>query len=163
SPVRQPQAEPWVRDSRRCGTVEAVHERTTRSGRAFRPPARTPDGGDTPMTTMNTNGTMRKTLASQIDRLDGLLDGLADSLNAAVAAAVKETVAVAVEDAVRAAVREVLTNDELRRRLTSPPPQSPKPAPVPLAEKARRCWSWLVGAVQSGWQGVKAAAQAVAA
>ena len=34
--------------------------------------------------TMQTNGQVRKSLAEQIDRLDGILDGLADGLNEAV-------------------------------------------------------------------------------
>ncbi len=65
------------------------------------------------MTTMMANGRARKSLADQIDRLDGILDGLADALNQAVAEAVKEAVAVAV----RAAVAETLANAELRRRI----------------------------------------------
>src|SRR5436305_11138709 len=112
------------------------------------------------MTTTNTNGSVRKTLASQIDRLDSLLDGLAENLNEAVAAAVKEAVTVAVEGAVRAAVLEVLTNDDLRKRLT--PPQ-PKPATVPFADKARRCWVWLTKAAKDAWQAVQAVALGVAA
>jgi hypothetical protein len=60
-----------------------------------------------------TNGQIRKSLASQLDRLDGILDGLAEGLNEAVATAVQETVGVAVQ----AAVTEVLTNPELQSRL----------------------------------------------
>jgi hypothetical protein len=60
-----------------------------------------------------TNGQIRKSLASQLDRLDAILDGLAEGLNEAVATAVQETVGVAVQ----AAVTEVLTNPELQRRL----------------------------------------------
>ena len=33
------------------------------------------------MTPTTTNGQVRKTLASQLDRLDSILDGLADALN----------------------------------------------------------------------------------
>ena len=33
------------------------------------------------MTTTTTNGDARKTLASQLDRLDSILDGLSDALN----------------------------------------------------------------------------------
>jgi hypothetical protein len=76
-------------------------------------------------TMTTTNGRARKTLAEQIDRLDGILDGLADALNQAIAQAVREAVTVAV----RAAVTEALANPELRQRLApvaqATPPQSP--------------------------------------
>jgi|SRR5579864_3625614 len=55
----------------------------------------------------------RKTLASQLDRLDRILDGFADSLNGAVAESVKDAVAVAVKEA----VKEVLTSPALQQRL----------------------------------------------
>ena len=55
--------------------------------------------------TTNTNG-QRKSLASQIDRLDALLDGLADGLNGAVAQAVQVAVALAVREAVGQAVQQ---------------------------------------------------------
>jgi hypothetical protein len=74
--------------------------------------------------TSSANGrTQRKSLAEQIDRLDALLDGLADGINDTVVAAVQE----AVQLAVRAAVVEVLTNEELRRRLQ---PAAAGPAPT---------------------------------
>ena len=64
--------------------------------------------------TSSANGrTQRKSLAEQIDRLDAILDGLAEGINDTVVTAVQE----AVQLAVRAAVVEVLTNEELRRRL----------------------------------------------
>jgi hypothetical protein len=37
------------------------------------------------MTTTTMNGQVRRTLASQLDRLDSILDGLSDALNGAVA------------------------------------------------------------------------------
>jgi hypothetical protein len=61
----------------------------------------------------DTNGRVRKSLAEQIDRLDGILDGLADGLNEAVVTAVKEAVGVAVQEAVRAVLSELLANPEL--------------------------------------------------
>ena len=42
------------------------------------------------MTSATRNGTIRKSLADQIDRLDNTLDGLSSNLNEAVASAVKE-------------------------------------------------------------------------
>ena len=64
--------------------------------------------------TSSANGrTQRKSLAEQIDRLDATLDGLAEGINDTVVAAVQG----AVQAAVRTAVVEVLTNEELSRRL----------------------------------------------
>src|SRR5215468_8536696 len=60
------------------------------------------------MTTTTTNGSVRKTLASQLDRLDSILDGLSDALNGAVASAVEGAVERAVRQAVGEAVRETL-------------------------------------------------------
>jgi hypothetical protein len=68
-------------------------------------------------TMMTTNGRTRKSLAEQIDRLDGILDGLADGLNQAVVTAVKEAVGVAVREAVQAVLTEVTTNPDLLARL----------------------------------------------
>jgi hypothetical protein len=98
-----------------------------------------------PMTT-NTNGrTERKSLASQLDRLDAILDGLADGLNEAVAVAVKAAVVVAVE----AAVRELLASAELHRRLHPEPTKKPgfvrRAASMlcgGLVTMAKGCWSF---------------------
>src|SRR5215813_3546508 len=60
------------------------------------------------MTTTTTNGQVRKTLASQLDRLDSILDGLADALHGAVATAVEGAVERAVRQAVGEAVKETL-------------------------------------------------------
>src|SRR5262245_50307065 len=57
--------------------------------------------------TTTTNG-VRKTLASQLDRLDSILDGLSDGLNEAVATAVEGAVERAVRQAVGEAVKETL-------------------------------------------------------
>lgn len=67
--------------------------------------------------TMSPNGTVRKSLSAQIDRLDSLLDGLADGLNDAVAAAVKEAVTVAVGEAVTAVLHKVARRPDLVDRL----------------------------------------------
>src|SRR5215472_9660383 len=60
------------------------------------------------MTTATATNGVRKTLASQLDRLDSILDGLADALNGAVASAVEGAVERAVKQAVGEAVRETL-------------------------------------------------------
>jgi hypothetical protein len=71
-----------------------------------------------PMTTStSTNGQVRKTLASQLDRLDAILDSLGEGLNQAVATAVEQAVEIAVREGVhqgvRGALSEILTNPEI--------------------------------------------------
>src|SRR3954447_26188832 len=72
-----------------------------------------------PMSSTKTspNGQERKTLASQLDRLDQILDTLGEGLNEAVAQAVQEAVETAVREGVhqgvRGALSEVLTNPEV--------------------------------------------------
>ena len=81
--------------------------------------------------TMEMNGPARKTLASQIDRLDSILDGLSEGLNQAVGQAVREAVGLAVQEAVQAVLAELLTNPALRGQLQRPaaaesaPPDDP--------------------------------------
>ena len=81
--------------------------------------------------TLETNGQTRKTLASQLDRLDGILDGLSEGLTDAVASAVREAVGLAVQEAVQAVLTELLTNPVLREQLQRPaasesaPPEDP--------------------------------------
>src|SRR5262245_49750607 len=60
------------------------------------------------MTTATATNGVRKSLASQLDRLDSILDGLSDALNEAVATAVEGAVERAVKQAVGEAVRETL-------------------------------------------------------
>ena len=59
-------------------------------------------------TKTNTNGATRKSLAEEIDRLEGLVDSLGEGLNEAVATAVEQAVSTAVSAAVREAVQGVL-------------------------------------------------------
>src|SRR5215467_3201287 len=105
------------------------------------------------MSTTTLNNGVRKTLASQLDRLDMILDGLAENLNEAVAMAaansVKEIVNVAVQEAVRAALIEILTNVEVQKRLIHARPATP--TMIHLREKARLCWSWIVRAAKGTW------------
>jgi hypothetical protein len=75
----------------------------------------------TPRTT--SNGQPRKTLASQLDRLDGILDGL----DAALAGAVQEAVEQAVKQAVQAVLTEVLTNRQLQEQLQQAAQLAPPP------------------------------------
>jgi hypothetical protein len=84
----------------------------------------------TTTTRTENNGSPRKTLASQLDRLDCILDGL----DAALAGAVQEAVEQAVKQAVQAVLTEVLTNRELQVQLqqaaqAAPPPEEPHSKP----------------------------------
>jgi hypothetical protein len=71
----------------------------------------------------NIDGQQRKTLASQLDRLDGILDGL----DSALAGAVQEAVSMAVKQAVQAVLTEVLTNRELQEQLQQAAQHAPPP------------------------------------
>src|SRR3954470_1581846 len=106
------------------------------------------------MTATNTNATAngptRKTLASQLDRLDAILDALGEGLNQAVAQAVQEAVGAAVQEGVREGVRaalaEVLTNPDvlaLLRAAATPP--EPPPPPAPRAARALGAGVGLAG------------------
>ena len=107
-----------------------------------------------------TNGTSsdraaRKSLADQIDRLDGILDGLAEALNESIADAVKGVLAQAVRDAVQAAVVEVLAAPELLRAALErhappavPAPPPPRPEPPTLKENVARIGNGACAAVK---------------
>jgi len=73
----------------------------------------------------------RRTLASQLDRLDGILDGLSEGLNEAVADAVKGAVGVAVKEALQTVLTEVLSHPALLEQLQPPAPPEPAPPPTP--------------------------------
>ncbi len=104
--------------------------------------------------TMNADGrAARKSLAEQIDRLDGILDGLAEALNEAVAGAVQQAVGQAVQQAVQAVLLELATNPELQEHL-----HRAGAGPQPAAE--RRGWgSTLAAAAQVAGAGAAAAGQ----
>ena len=91
----------------------------------------------TKTTSNGTNGTTRKSLAEQIDRLDSILDNLGEGLNDAVAGAMQEAVGLAVRQAVEQAVRqgvqaavaEVLSNPDVLALLrAAAPPATPTPS-----------------------------------
>src|SRR5262245_22768113 len=123
--------------------------------------------------TTNTNG-QRKSLASQIDRLDTMLDGLADGLNEAVAQAVQGAVALAVKEAVQAVLTEVLTNPAVLAKLQAATPaarpEQPTDAPTPKGPGRLASWRNWAGAqlkkagecCRAGWQRVHDAGAAVA-
>jgi len=111
------------------------------------------------MTTTTTNGQVRKTLASQLDRLDSILDGLSDALNGAVASAVegaveravKQAVGEAVRETLQAVIAEVVSNPDLvaaARTLLAPGAPAGVPADPP--EPPRGLFRRACGAVRSG-------------
>ncbi len=98
------------------------------------------------------NGQPRKTLSSQLDRLDGILDGLDSALTGAVQDAVEQ----AVKQAVQAVLTEVLTNRELQRHLQqaaqhAPPPEETHGKP----SMANRLWQATTESVRRTVQKVK--------
>jgi hypothetical protein len=120
--------------------------------------------------TTNANGRERKTLASQLDRLDAMLDGLSDGLNDAVAQAVQTAVAVAVQ----AVLTEVLTNPAVlaKVRAAAEAAQPEQAADEPANKEPGRLASWRdwigtqakkVGErCKAGWKQVRNAGSAVA-
>src|SRR3954453_8084433 len=116
-----------------------------------RPSIPTLFGGEPSMATTTTNGEIRKTLASQLDRLDSILDGLSEGLNEAVATAVEGAVERAVRQAVGQAVKETLqavtteaeTNPApipaFRDIAAAPPASPPNPTELPKGLFRRTC------------------------
>jgi hypothetical protein len=91
------------------------------------------------MTTLNNGSShaQRKTLATQLDRLDVILDGLSDALSGSVETAVRDVVGQVVRETVEATIREVLSNQDLLRAALGQP-ITPEPQPVPAPVPRRR-------------------------
>src|SRR5262245_54917499 len=111
------------------------------------------------MTTTTTNGQIRKTLASQLDRLDSILDGLSDGLNEAVATAVEGAVERAVKQAVGEAVREtfqaviaevVSSPDLVAAARTLLAPGTPADVPLDPPERPRGLFRRVCDGVRAG-------------
>lgn len=87
------------------------------------------------MTLMNgmPRTTQRKTLASQLDRMDNILDALSDGLNEAVASTVEQAVGAAVSSTVQTVLTELLTNPIVLARLREILAPAPSVAPVAIA------------------------------
>jgi hypothetical protein len=123
--------------------------------------------------TDSSNGQVRKTLASQLDRLDAILDALGEGLNQAVATAVEQAVEAAVREGVRQGVRgalsEILTDPEVLAAIratvapqgpeaqASPAPPSPEGKPGLLG----RAWNLAKAGVQKAGSALGAAARRV--
>src|SRR5262249_38396759 len=118
-----------------------------------------PSEGDLTMTsTMNgSEARTRKTLASQLDRLDALLDGLAEGLNEAVADAVKAAVGAAAQEALRGVLAEALARPQAARPApVSAPLPVPLPAPPP-GPTLRQRLTELLGGVRAALARARAA------
>jgi hypothetical protein len=95
---------------------------------------------------LKTNGQVRKSLAEQIDRLDGVIDALSVGLKEAVASAVQEAVA----EAVRLALTEALNCPSLAQALAARaagPQPAAEPATPARPGRLSRAWSWLRAAL----------------
>jgi hypothetical protein len=112
-------------------------------------------------TTTTINGKQRRSLAEQIDRLDGILDGLADALNESVATAVKDAVTLAVREAVQAVLTELLANPAVRELLQGGPPPADDPAAPPAGQPAGSSWGRAVASRLGRW--ARAAVRAASA
>src|SRR6516225_4399057 len=120
--------------------------------------------------TLEMNCPARKTLSSQLDRLDSILDGLSEGLDQAVAQAVREAVGLAVQEAVQAVLTELLTNPALREQLQRPAASEAAPPDGPankrgggesrLAALCGRVGDKLRSACRVGARWVRHAAQA---
>ena len=129
------------------------------------------------MTQMNNVGrTQRRNLATEIDRLDGILDGLDEALAGSVETAVRDIVGQVVRETVEATIKEVLSNPELIRSaiaqhdpVATPTPQQPRRTlkealkeklaalfhkATEKAVQAKRglggAWSWCLAKVKHG-------------
>lgn len=92
----------------------------------------------------------RKSLGTQIDRLDNMLEGLSEALNESVADAVKGAVGQAVRDAVVEAVREVLATPALlRAALAQHEPVPEQQTPREPKGRSGGWWGWLCEATSS--------------
>jgi hypothetical protein len=123
------------------------------------------------MTTATTTNGVRKTLASQIDRLDSILDGLSENLNQAVAdavqgaveLAVRQAVGQAVKEAVQAVLAEVLTNADLLAAVRGIVPVTPSPdVTIDPPERPRGLFRRACDGVQAGLAAAGTACAAVA-
>ena len=120
-------------------------------------------------TTMN-GAAQRKTLASQLDRLDGIINAMADGLPKTIADVLREAVTVAVQETIQTVITELLSQPERLRQLAGLNAPAPAPVPAPsepvvppqnqtspasATSKLRRVWTWVcskVPDVRQGWR-----------
>src|SRR5688572_25303961 len=76
-------------------------------------------------TTFNSNGKVRKSLASQLDRFDTMLDGLGDAIAASVAEQLAETLATTLAEAIAAVFARPEVLAQLQDRTSLPADEKP--------------------------------------
>jgi hypothetical protein len=107
-------------------------------------------------TVSSSNGqAQRKTLASQLDRLDKILDVLSDGINETVTDVVREAVTVAVKQTLETVVHELLNRPEILKALV---PQQPTPVatampaePTKGTSKMATFCGWVLTAITGAW------------
>ncbi len=114
-------------------------------------------------TTVSSNGRVRRSLATEIDRLNQILDGLANGLNDAVREAVQQ--------AIQLALREVLASpafiEQLREKIVPPAPvpaQVETPVPPKKEDppsRGSRLFGWIGGPLKAVATGCPASARAI--
>jgi hypothetical protein len=105
--------------------------------------------GDLAMTMISNGRSERKSLASQIDRLDAVIDALSDGLNQAVERAVE----MAAERAVANALARTLQNAHVLNQATKP---------NLLVRLAKWTWKAIAGAAANLWTTISGTGQTVA-
>lgn len=99
----------------------------------------------------------RKSLASQLDRLDRVLEALEDGLNQTGAQVVREAVTVAVHQAIQAVIVEVMVQPELLRQLSAV--NAPVPTAVihepAVASRVEAIWAGLRRKLSVVWKGLR--------
>jgi hypothetical protein len=107
---------------------------------------------------LNNGNAQRKTLATQLDRLDVILDGLSDALSGSVEMAVRDVVGQVVRETVEATIREVLGNQDLLRATLAAQSLLPEPLPLPTPLPRRRTLKELLqGVSRYGYEKAKQA------
>jgi hypothetical protein len=107
--------------------------------------------------TMNAggNGKVRKSLASQLDRLDAMLDGLGEAIPQVVAETIRAVAGPMVQEAVQAALKELLSNPAILEKLRiATAPVAPAPTAqlkVTVRERLARAWRRVRAGVGRGY------------
>lgn len=95
------------------------------------------------VTTHSNGQTNRKTLSSQIDRLDEILDGLAEGLQGAVAGAIQEVMTQVVRQAVQETVAQTLQQVPLAQATVPAADPGTQPLKPTFLQKLKAAWNWI--------------------
>ncbi|HEY7427180.1 MAG TPA: hypothetical protein VH682_23300 [Gemmataceae bacterium] len=95
-------------------------------------------------------GQPRKTLASQLDRLESILNNLQGTLQSAVSVAVEKAVGQAIQDAVPALLTALLSNAQVLTILQSRAATAAPPA-APACGAVRGACQWLDHRIRTAW------------